>query len=65
MPDLTPEALRRAALRQISAGVRRAGAGHQVSLGAFTEAAMSSGPLSKEVAACLYQVPFVAPSAPQ
>lgn len=46
-PELAPEMLTRATLRQVSTCVRRAGV-CQGTLGAFKETEISSGPLSKE-----------------
>ena len=48
LPDLTLETLRHEALRQISAGARKAGPGPTKTLGAFDEGPHPSGPFSKE-----------------
>ena len=48
LPDLPPDVLERANLRQISVCVRRAGGGQRAS-GAFEELGTSSGPPSKEL----------------
>ena len=53
-PGLPPDVLDRAALRQLSVAVRRAG-GTQITLAAFRHVESSSGPLSKDQPRCLEQ----------
>ena len=53
-PGLPPDVLDRAALRQLSVAVRRAGA-TQSTLAAFRHVESSSGPLSKDQPRCLDQ----------
>ena len=62
-PGLPPDVLDRAALRQISVGLRRSGVG-QGTLAAFKQAEKSSGPLAKEQPLCAELTAADARSAP-